>query len=99
MKLLSIIRGATANEINTTLGANLKNVIRWSTPVAVASAGLGAALTVTHDLNAIPTALHVEPSIDSRWWADQDDRKTWTATSVTLHTSHAGMFIVRAGIQ
>lgn len=99
MKLLSLIRSASANEINTAAGANLAPVIRWSTPVAVAAAGLGAALTVQHDLRAIPNTIHVEPYIDSRWWVDQDDRKTWTATSVTLHTSHAGVFIVRAGVQ
>lgn len=99
MKVLSIVDGATPDKINTAIGANLKNVARWSTPVAIASAGLGAAVTMTHDLMAIPNCFHVEPYIDSRWWADQDDRKIWTDKVITFHTSHSGVFIVRAGVQ
>lgn len=96
---MSIVSTPNRDQINTTLDKNFQNVIRWSTPVAVTSAGLGTAVTMTHDLNAIPNVIHVEPYIDSRWWADQDDRKIWTTTIVTLHTSHAGLFIVRAGVQ
>lgn len=99
MKLLSLVSSVTKDQINATAGANLKNVTRWSTPVAAASTGAGTALTVTHDLGAIPNTLHVEPYVDSRWWADQSDRAAWNATSITLHTSHAGVFIVRAGFQ
>ncbi len=99
MKPLSLVSDATSDQINLVLGANLKNVIRWSTPVLVASSGLGAAVTIQHDLKAIPNRFRVESYVDSRWWADQDDRKTWTATTITFHTSHAGVFIVEAGVQ
>ena len=99
MKAVAVISQSTPDQINSTIGANLSNVIRWSTPVACQSLGLGSAVTVKHNLGAIPNAIHVEPYVDSRWWADQDDRKTWTATTVTLHTSHAGIFVVRAGTQ
>lgn len=99
MKLLAIIDVADPDKVNSALSGNLKNVVRWSSAVSAYSAGLGAAVTVQHDLAAVPNVLHVEPYVDSRWWADQDDVRVWTSTSVTFHTSHAGTFIVRAGVQ
>jgi hypothetical protein len=99
MNLLSLVSNPTKDQINTAAGANLKNVTRWSSPVAVNSKGLGAAVTVAHDLGTLPNRIAVEPYIDSRWWADQDDRRAWSASSVVFHTSHAGVFIVRVGLQ
>lgn len=96
---LAVVDGATPDKINAALRTNLKNVARWSTPVAASGTGSGAAITVQHDLGTIPNMLHVEPYVDSRWWADQDDRKIWSATALTFHASHAGVFIVRAGVQ
>lgn len=99
MNPVAVVDGATPDKINAAAAANLKNVVRWSTPVAANSAGLGAAVVVPHDLGVIPNAIRVVPLVDSRWWVDQDDRSTWNTATVTLHTSHAGTFLVRAGIQ
>lgn len=99
MKLTAVVDNPSTDVINVALRSNLKNVTRWSTPVTVYSAGLGAAVTVSHDLQAVPNTIAVEPLVDSRWWADQDDMRTWNATTVTLHTSHAGQFVVRVGFQ
>lgn len=88
-----------ADRVNTALRSNLKAVARWSTPVTIQSAGAGAAVVVAHDLYAVPNVIDIEPYVDSRVWADQDDRKAWNSGQVVFRSSHAGTFIVRAGAQ
>ena len=99
MKPMMNVDNARPDTVNTAIRANLKNVIRWSTPVTVYATGSGAAVTFQHDLGVTPTALEVEPWVDTRWWADTDDQRIWSATSVTFRTAHAGNFTVRAGYQ
>jgi hypothetical protein len=98
--LVQISDPARADQINSAAGANLKNVVRWSSPVVVTSNGAGATITVQHDLGTVPNRLAVEPWVDGRWWADQDDRRVWTSASVTFHVSPAtGRFTVFVGVQ
>lgn len=99
MILLSNVATPTPDQINRTISANLKNVTRWSSPVLVYGAGAAAAIVVTHDLQTIPNTIEVEPYVDGRWWADQDDRRVWNATQVVFRSSHQGQFVVRAGVQ
>ena len=100
MKLLQVVDGdATPDQINAALRVNTKNVVRWSTPVTIPSTAVGSTVSVQHDLGAVPNSIEVEPFIDCRWWVDQDDRAAWNATVIQFHTSHVGLFIVRAGVQ
>lgn len=97
--MVNVSAPLTADKLNTANVGNLQNVTRWSSEVVVNSAGAGAAVVVTHDLGTVPTMLHVEPWVDSRWWADQDDRRVWSLTTVTFHVSApTGRFSVRAGL-
>lgn len=99
MKQMYAVDTPSPDAINTALRSNLKGVTRWSTPVTQYSAGLGAAVVVVHDLGAVPNFIDVKPLIDARWWADQDDRASWTATQIMFHCSHPGQYLVRAGFQ
>lgn len=100
MKILSFIDNpVTPDQVGTMMRAHLKGAVRWSTPVLVVGAGAGAAVNVQHDLNAVANVIDVEPYVDARCWADQDDRAGWNKTQVVFRTSHQGTFIVRAGVQ
>ena len=94
-----IVNQPTTDQVNGALRSNLKSVTHWSTPVTVYSAGAAAAVTVMHDLGAIPNTIEIESYVDTRWWADQDDRKVWTVSTILFRTGHAGRFVVRAGVQ
>jgi hypothetical protein len=99
MKMVAVVDQPVVDVINIVLRSNLKGVTRWSTPVTVYVTAVGAAVTATHDLGAVPNTFHVEPLVDARWWADVDDRTSWNATTLTFHASHAGQYVVRAGFQ
>jgi hypothetical protein len=97
--LLSNVANPSPDQINRTLGSNLRNVTRWSTPVTVFSPGAAAAVVVHHDLGTVPNTIEVEPFVDGRTWWDQDDRRTWSETQIVFRSSHQGSFVVRAGVQ
>lgn len=99
MKVIALVDNPSPDTINTATRSNLKGVTRWSTPVTVYSAGLGAAVVVQHDLGAVPNDLDVSSYVDGRVWADQDDRAVWTSTAVTFHVSHGGQYVVKAGFR
>lgn len=100
MKLMAVVdQPISADKVNAALKTNLKSVARWSTPVLAVGTGAGAAVTVSHDLNAVPNVIDIEAYVDARYWADQDDRAGWNNTQVIFRTSHQGTFIVRAGVQ
>lgn len=89
----------TTDAINAVNGANLRNVVRWATPVTIVQTSVGGALTISHDLRVTPNVLYVEPYIDARWWADQDDRRVWSSSQATFHASHLGSYVVHVGVQ
>ena len=101
MKLKALVaEPVTANQINLAATSNLSNVITWSTPVTVnITQGAGGTITVTHDLGTVPNVIRIESWIDCRWWADADDRRVWSATTVTFHVSAPdGQLTVQAGV-
>ena len=99
MRIRQSISRVTADQVNRAFEGNLRAVVSWSTPVAAYCTGAGAAKVIEHDLGKVPNIIAVEPYVDSRWWVDQDDRRIWTAAQIVLRTSHAGLFVVRAGVQ
>ena len=89
-----------ADQVNLALTGNLRNIIAWSSPNVVTSLGAGAAITAAHNLGTVPSVIHVEPWVDSRVWADEDDRRVWNAKTITFHVSAAtGRFTVYAGVR
>jgi hypothetical protein len=99
MKVLQLVDQAEPSTINAALSANLKGVARWATPVTVYSAGAAAAISVRHDLNAVPNIVCIEPFIDCRVWSDEDDRRTWNVSQIIFRTSHQGRCVVHVGVQ
>jgi hypothetical protein len=99
MKLLQLVDQAEPSTINAALTSNLKGVARWATPVTVYSPGAAAAVSVRHDLNAVPNLVLIESFIDGRVWSDEDDRRMWNQNQIVFRSSHQGRFVVHCGTQ
>lgn len=86
------------NSVNSAMESNLSGVVRWSDPVNVVCGTSGKAVVVPHNLGVTPTEISVLKWGDTRWWADENDQRTWSDRIVVFHATF-GRYTVRAGVQ
>ena len=87
----------TPQIVSSVMRTNTLRMAEWSEPIVGNCLSAGDAVKITHNLGIVPDRIHVESFVDGRWWADEDDRRMWTATTVVFHASAIGRYSVSAG--
>lgn len=99
MKNIRTIAQPSVPEINAINQVNLRGVITWSSPVVVTVTSTTNGTPLSHDLGVVPTDFNASPWVNGVTWADQNDRRMWTSTSIVFHASATGRYTVMAGVR